>query len=222
MKIKLIKLLLMNLLISNSFFIISAQSNQQSPILVNGWDRYLIPNNLQIDIPPTMEIQSGKFRKMADSYYRALDMSSPNFVFQQKGLNNREQTASEKYARIILSVNEYISDKVIDVNSDIKSISTNRLNQIDTEIKTTLSESYSQNNVKLVQWNGVKLIKINNMSCVSYSHVRQLGNRPEVFVLNYSFERNNTRYILTLSYRLDKEQIYKKDFQTVINSLLLL
>jgi len=222
MKNLLLKSLVINLLISGSLFNISAQSNQKSPIFVNGWDRYLIHSQLQIDIPPTMEIQSGEFKKMADSYYRALEMSSPNFVFQQKGLINREQTAFEKYARIMLIVNEDISDKVIDINSDIKSISTSRLNQIDIEIKTALAESYTQNNVKLVQWNGVKLIKINNMSCVFYSHIRQLGNRPEVFVLNYSFEKNKTRYILTLSYRLDKEYIYKTDFQTVINSLILL
>lgn len=222
MKIRFLRFIIFAMVLSNSSPNIYAQSkNETTFILPTGWCRYAMSNILQIDIPPTMEIQSGEFKKVFDNYYVASNMTIPDFVFQQKGLSELEQNAFNKYARIMIIINNNISDKFIDINSNIISVSNEKLKEIDNELKNYLVESFSQKNTKIIHWNTAKLTTVNNMSCVHYSFVRQLQNKPEVFVSSYTFEKNRTRYILTLSYRMDLKHIYQTDFQKLVNSFTL-
>jgi len=74
--------------------------------LRSGWRRVAIPKIGTIDMPPTMEVQSGVFKTLGKAVSDALDADEPRggtrLVLQQNGLNDGQAGASNLYARVIV------------------------------------------------------------------------------------------------------------------------
>ncbi len=65
-----------------------------------GWETIQISNWGSIKLPPSMEIQSGDYKRFVDDIKRQLIEEVDRVVFQQKGLNKGENL--DTYARIII------------------------------------------------------------------------------------------------------------------------
>ncbi|MBK6978853.1 MAG: hypothetical protein IPH28_18645 [Cytophagaceae bacterium] len=72
------------------------------------FENYRIIEVGSISIPNNMEIQSGNFKKLSETYQKEMskkfgyEVSDNRIVFQQKGLNDLEKQGFASYVRVIL------------------------------------------------------------------------------------------------------------------------
>ena len=72
------------------------------PTLISGWERIYIKNTGYFDLPPTMEIQKGKYKEIADENRKIIGFDASQITAQQKGFNEISKIGFEKYARIMV------------------------------------------------------------------------------------------------------------------------
>lgn len=209
--------LIMLVLISFSFC--NSQIIPKSlPNITIGWERIYVKDVGNFDLPPSLEIQEGKYKKFVDEYRNLIGFEATQITAQQKGLNDLDPTDFQKYARVILeteygkpndyekldfNINEYS-------NSDIKDLNNDFLQQI--------RQNFDLASIKLIEWYPLKMEIINNMSCIHISYLRQLRENPYVFVNIYMFYNYDRVHVLTLSYRISETNYWKADFQKILYS----
>lgn len=176
-----------------------------------------------ISIPEEMELQSGNYKKHVDEYKAELfekldiELSGSSIVFQPRGVNNLEKEGSYLYARIIIDTQ---IGKTGDYNklSTILTASKSELSEIDIELKKQVQTLLSKGDIKLLDWLGVSIIKINDYSVIKTSYLRQLNNNPIVKVESYMYQNNDRSHLLTMSYRIQDEDKWKDLFSNILNS----
>jgi len=173
-----------------------------------------------ISIPNNMEIQSGLYKKIAESIHLSIgtvdyETLKNRVVFQQKGVNEGE--GSGTYARIILKT--YL-DNIGDhpkINSNNK-VSEKELNDFVEEFKIGISK---QTVFKLISIYSIENVMLNGKyNGIKISYLRQSGNNPLVYVDLYEINNNDKMHEIILSYR-DKDRntwfpIYKKILENLI------
>jgi hypothetical protein len=186
------------------------------------WKRIYIDGIGTIDIPPTMEIQSGIYKEIIDPLKPEIMksmgiLSNPNYniIIQQKGLNDLERSGFQRYARVMINTDMGDFDTLYFNISEYTSADIIELNNI---FQSSTRSSIAGTGLKLVNWFPLKLETINNMSCIHISYTRQLSNNPTVLVNIYKFQNVDKMYTLTLSYRLNEEEYWKDDFEIILNS----
>ncbi len=193
--------------------------NSSTQPLVSGWERIYIKDMGSFDIPPTMEIQKGNYREYLDHINKVKGFDVNHITAQQKGLNEMSNSGFQKYARIIFETSIGKAGDYGDLNFDISQVSEADLDEVNHFFKTQIIESLSLIGNKLIKWNPVKFKKINNMTCINLSYIRQLKDGPHVMVEIYNFHNNDRIHTLTLSYRIEESDYWKKDFETTLKSL---
>ena len=186
-------------------------------------ENYRLLNVGYISIPTIMEIQSGNYKKNAERVQKeagkvfGYEVSDNRVVFQQKGLNNMEQSGFATYARVILETDignfgdyEKITTKFTATASELVEFSN--------EIKSQLLQSFSGTQLKLITWYGVSTVTINARTAVKISYLRQAADNPYVVVNIYRFQNNDRMHSLTLSYRQSDEVTWKPLFTNILSS----
>ena len=74
-------------------------------------------------------------------------------------------------------------------------------------------------NIKIIRWYGINPVKINDQNALEISYLRQLGNNPYFAVRAYYFENNDREHLVTVSYRLSDEKVWKPLFIKSLKSL---
>ncbi|GHT43817.1 hypothetical protein FACS189438_1730 [Bacteroidia bacterium] len=207
-----------------TLFIVPAGKAQTTswfqPILNAGWERIYMKNVGSFDLPPTMEVQQGKYKEYMDNTRRIRGYDAPQLVAQQKGLNEFEKGGVERYARVILNT-QYLSESVEGIYFDIFSYTQEDISQLNALYKQQTQQDFAGTNFKIITWYPLKLEKINGMSCIHYSYMRQMGNQPFVLVHGYDFLNKDRVHILMLSYRLSETEYWKKDFEIILKSFII-
>jgi curved DNA-binding protein CbpA len=189
------------------------------------WKRIYIEGVGTIDIPSTMEVQSGIYKEIIDPLKPELMKSmgfsyNPNYniIIQQKGLNDLESNGFQRYARVMINTDIGKMGDFDTLYFNINGYSNADIRELDNLFQSSISSGFTGTGLKIVNWFPLKLEKINGMSCIHISYTRQLNNNPVVFVSIYKFQNVDKMLTLTLSYRQDESDFWSKDFNILLDS----
>ena len=195
-----------------------------SPPLKADWNRVYIENVGSIDLPPTMEVQGGKYKEFSDNMLASRGfIDSSQLIAQQRGLNEYNEQ-SKKYARIMLKTDMGKYGDYEKLNFNINNYTKTDIDELDTIFKKEMQQQLSEasrldlGKLKLIEWYPLKLKRINGMSCFHISYIRQMNDNPLVIVDMYLFDNNDRVHILTMSYKLSEVESWKNDFTHVLDS----
>lgn len=175
-----------------------------------------------ISVSDEMELQTGDYRTIAKTNYDAFSKKigysvdfNDRIVFQHKGVNSY-QNLEDSYVRIIIET-EYGSFNPL--TSVKPTISVQEMQELNTFFKTQLEESFSGTPLKLLQFYGVSVEKINHQVALKMSYLRKLGDNPPAKVSMYQFENKNRVHIVTISCRVTDEAKYREVLEKSLHSL---
>ena len=208
------------------------ESSQKETVLplplslpLDNWKRIYIEGIGTIDIPPTMEVQSGIYKEIIDplkpELMRSMGIvSNPNYdiIIQQKGLNDLESSGFQRYARVMINTDIGKMGDFDTLYFNINDYSASDIRELNNLFQSSTTSGFSGTGLKLVNWVPLKLEKINGMSCIHISYTRQLNNNPAVFVSIYKFQNVNRMFTLTLSYRQNESDFWSGDFNIILDS----
>jgi len=183
-----------------------------------GWERIYIKNVGSFDLPPTMEIQAGKYKKMQNEIYKRMEYDVPQLVAQQKGLNEFRKEGFEKYARVMVGTTLGSVGDFEKLNFNITQYTQADILDLNSTYKQQIQQSFLGTGLKLIEWYPLKIEKVNGMSCIHISYRRQLQDKPLVLVHMYIFHNNDRMHTFTLSYRISEVDYWKSDYATVLKS----
>jgi hypothetical protein len=210
------KTLIFTLLVSISGTLLS--QNQAAQPLLTGWERIFIRNVGLIDMPPNMEVQSGTYQEIMNSYYNRLEVDAPQLVFQQKGLNNNTTSSFQNYGRVLLETQIGSYGDFQPLSFNIATVTSTEISDLNWNFKQkTMSDLASIGHI-LIEWYPLKVKKVNGMPCIHVSYKRQLGTNPVVLVNYYIFQNNDRMHSLTLSYRISETALWKTNFDRILTS----
>jgi len=186
--------------------------------LKTGWNRIYIKDVGYFDLPPTMEVQKGKYKEFTDITRKIHGFDATPLTAQQKGLNELEKDGLERYARVMVESEIGRSGDYEKLNFNISEYTKADILELNTLFKHQIQQSISVFGIKLTEWHPLKVERINGMSCLHISYIRQLKQSPLVLVNMYHFYNNDRMHTLTLSYRLSESSYWQVDFAHILNS----
>lgn len=186
------------------------------PPLMTGWKRIYIKNVGSFDLPSTMEIQNGKYKEFVDKQRKIEGFDASQLTAQQKGLN--EFKGFEKYARVILETTIGSPGDYKKNNFNSTDFTQAEIAELNSFLKQRIKQDFVGTGLKLIEWYPLGVEKINGLSCIHASFVRQLQNKPYVLVHIYYFHNNDRMHTLTLSYRISEANYWKVDFAKILKS----
>lgn len=89
---------------------------------------------------------------------------------------------------------------------------------LDSSIKKELVDSFGSTGLKLIRWDGVSIATVNGQSALKTAYLRQLNDKPSVYVEIYLFQNSDRTHRLTISYRLQDAAIWKDALERTKNS----
>jgi len=188
-----------------------------------GFKKYGIKDVGHIMVPDVMETQSAEYRKMGKEYLQRLPkdmyyvmLSDKRIVFQQNGLNDRNEKSFSTYARIILDTS--IGERGDYEKSYWAGPSRGEIAEIDELSKHELEQMMPVSGDRLLKWYGTRAVKINGAMAVRISYLRQQGSNPPVHVDMHMFQNYDRIHYLTISYRKQEEQKWKPLLEKAVNS----
>lgn len=188
------------------------------PTLPSGWERVYIKNVGSFDLPPTMEIQKGKYKEYVDEVKSINGFDVIQLTAQQSGLNKFDRDGFKKYARVMIETDFGSQDDFEKLDFNISEYTGEDINELNSMFEHHFKQSVLGTGLKIIEWNKLKIEKVNGMSCIHISYKRQLLDKPLVLVNMYMFHNNDRMHTFTLSYRLSEEDYWKSDFITILNS----
>jgi len=129
MKIKIILIVALSFLFAKHFY----GQNSTTP---NGWEKIYIKNLGSFDLPPTMEVQKGKYNEFLEEVKKIKGYDASQLTAQQKGLNEFGKESFEKYARVIV-------ETTLGFNGDFEKYNFNIIEVTQSDI-TILNSIYKQ------------------------------------------------------------------------------
>ncbi|HHT9079519.1 TPA: hypothetical protein ACT5CJ_002303 [Flavobacterium psychrophilum] len=198
--------------------ICDAQIPQKNIILKQNWNRIYIKNLGNFDLPPTMEIQQGKYKEYIDNLKKIKGFDTSQLTAQQKGLNKFKKKGFEKYARVIIETTFGSIGDFEKLNFNIATYTQADISELNLTYKKQIQQSFIGSGLKLIEWYPIKIKKINNMSCIHMSYKRQLEDKPFVLVNIYQFHNNDRMHTFILSYRVSESTEWKPTFENILKS----
>jgi hypothetical protein len=201
----------------------ACSQNVQKPVQKD-WTRVYVKDVGHFDIPPTMEIQKGLFKKFVENYREVNGYDTLQLTVQQKGVNDFTKESHETFARIMFETTIGAEGDNLPSNFDMSSLGQDILTdmgkQIDELYKDAIMNSpeFKKVGMKLIEWYPMKFEMINGMLCYHMSWKRQFSNNPHVLVHMYIFQNNDRDHTITMSYRINDADIWKADFEKVLDS----
>ena len=191
---------------------------QPNPTLTTNWERIYIKDIGNIDIPPTMEVQGAEMKTFINEERKIKGYDASQITIQQAGLNEKKPESFNKYARIILDTYLGTAGDYAKLNFNTTEFSQSDIAQTNVVMKSQIVQSMEGSDLKLIEWCGTTVEKVNGMSCTHISYKRQNGGKPIVLVHMYTFQNYDRAYRLTLSYRLSEQDYWKTDYATILKS----
>jgi len=211
-------------LIVSLFFTKSTLGQDVLQPVQKGWDRIYIKDVGYFDLPPTMEIQKGKYRENIEELRRTGGEDTTQITAQQKGLNDFNSDSFKTYGRVMLNSVIGEEGEYFNSNFDLSFFSAKEKSVVDQLMndivkKEVLSSPLcSQGSLKIIQWNSAIVEKVNGQVCVHWSYRRQLLDQPIVYIDCFQFHNYDRVHLLTLEYRESESDLWKTDFEKVVDS----
>lgn len=194
-----------------------------TPELIPDWELVSIPKCCQFQIPPTMEMQAGAYKRYSETLQRLVleAKSEKRVVAQQKGLNRLRPEAREVYARVIVETDSAEKGEYVKLNTPL-GLSSSDLRSIDRELQEGIKNLGLTAPFKseLLSWQQAKVATLAGVPCVTYGYSRTAaikGKRPVTarvyLVFNY-----DCLHTITVSYREDESELWATDLDRVLGS----
>ena len=166
--------------------------------------QYNISNLGNIKIPNAMEIKGQQ-----TSPVPIVHLPYSNYiVFQQKGLNAKNQQALKTYARVIIQT-------TIGETGDFSTCrgfqtkTARDLEVMDKELKLQVSEVLEKQGANIITWNKCTTQKINGQNVIKCSYSRRYRTNPPTMVHIYFFENNDRVHKINIEYWVQDERFWK-------------
>lgn len=196
-----------------------------SPVRYPTWTTVSIPNICEYQIPPTMELQAGLYREIANQYHtqvlHILD-SGNRVVAQQKGLNSMDKEARSRYARVIIDYKP-ASDGFAQLLSNSPILDRDFITYFDTEMKSLVNQEAAQSTaagtpVEITSWGGTQVVNINGIDSLKTVYSRSVNGAPAVSVSSFKIPVNNQILSVSTSYREKEASLWADDLKYLINT----
>jgi len=193
----------------------------QEPI--KEWKRIKIKDVGTIDLSPKLEIQGGKYKELKLEIINELEKIwgfnylDNKLILQPKGVNDINETSTNKYCRIIVETTINAPNDYQKLNEKIV-ISAIELQEFNNEIKKQVEQNFMNTPLKVVEWYPAKIIEINGMPCFQTNFTRRLKDNPLVFVNTYRFFNNDRIHSLTISYRISEKDYWSSTVENTLSS----
>lgn len=189
------------------------------------WSNFKIGNLISLCIPPSLEMREdgSTIKTRIDQLYYALELklTSPNIVFQPKGLDDNLSKLNDQYARVLVYVID-AGDDPFPRNNEILSIAKDELNEIETSYKTRFENFIRGSDAKLIDWSSFEVGQNDQIAFIKFSMRRIMGNNPIVRVQTYLVFNSSTAFEITVSYRETEALLWANDLDKIINTVSLL
>lgn len=179
------------------------------------WKTYNGEGAFELSVPPTVELRNEE--DAYSSLLRSLNLTQNEgiVVFQQKGLSNQEAIANGRYCRIMI---QYIRGDRGDF------MTTTETEAFDYEWKSVFDDMVKENigpYAKLIGDYTYKWRTINGARCIQIDYRRTGSNFDSSIpvVVRLALFQNDDRMVrIALSYREKDHELWKEDFEMVLNS----
>jgi hypothetical protein len=169
-------------------------------------------------IPDTMELQGGAYKKFSDGASKEMGYDvSGEIIFQQKGLNEFNFKEINTYARVMIGTELGTPGSYEKLTTKIKA-TPRELQILGSSFKKELVNSFGDTGLRLIRWDGVSIVAVSGQSALKIAYLRQLNDKPSVYVEIYNFQNNDRMHRLTISYRLQDASIWKDALERTKNS----
>jgi hypothetical protein len=177
-------------------------------------ENYMLKNVGSISIPVSMELQG---RNKTGVGGNTFEISDNRVVFQEKGINSDAKNDYSSYARVILKTTIGNAGDFEKLTTNLNATAT-ELTKLDNQLKDEIEQSFSGTGVKLISWNGVKIVTVNGRTALNISYIRQLNDQPNVAVSIYQFNNNDRIHKLTLSYTQQDSTKWQALYSKILTS----
>lgn len=191
--------------------------------------------NYSLCIPNTMELRnedsfmalSKEIMKDKLQIIKKIDIGDFNFVFQPAGTDDIQNSEKKKialslYSRVLLNYQKGKVEDFIRWNENI-AFSQAEYDEINKTFKDNLLEEFNKTkqmgvNTELLSISDVKIAKnINKFVYVQQQYERR-GLNGNIKVIDYYLHNNDEMVKLTISYRISESDLWKTDFDKIIDT----
>lgn len=193
--------------------------------LINNWMNFCIPDICIFELAPSLEIQDGFYKEFNNTISEKVLEITHNperVVLQPKGVNEFEESALSHYCRFIIETE--IFDEPLFKLTDSIVLTDDELLFFEEIIRSSVEDGMKQMrasgiDMKILEWNRLKINNLNNFDALEFSYTRQLDQNPNVFVKTYKVFNRNKMHTVTVSYRISEKKLWAQDLNKVLNSI---
>lgn len=195
------------------------------PVQYASWETVSVPGICTFQIPPTMELQAGKYREVMDQFRThvlQVTDSGSRVVAQQKGLNALDAAARSRYARVIVETHT-ASKGDFSTLGDPLALSRAEVAEIDGAMKTAVEQEASQSTAagyrtELQSWGGTRVVRVNGVDCLLTEYSRSVNSAPPASVRLYKFMNNDRMHTVSVSYRTTESDLWAADLEKIVTT----
>jgi hypothetical protein len=188
------------------------------------WKTVSIPGICTFQIPATVELQKGAYKKRMDRLYKNMevDLTPDRVVAQPKGINDFDPVALKRYCRIIVETERGSRGEFAKLDEPMV-LSAAELKGMDTEIKNQLQQEVAllaSNGMKMtiLAWQGTKITRVNGVGALLTTYARSVDGASPALVRKYHIWNNDCVHLITISYRESESNLWEADLGNVIGT----
>ncbi len=186
-----------------------------------------------LSVPKTMELRNeNSYMSLGKDIMRdkiksikKIDVGDFNFVFQPAGSDDiqnydRQKKSLDLYARVLINYQKGHKDDYMSWN-DNTIFTQNEYNKLNKTFKDNLlsqSEEAQKRNMELLNVENIKIGKNSKKYVYLKQTYTRKGLKGNVKVIDYYLFNNNEMVKLTLSYRITEENLWRKDFEKILDT----
>jgi len=189
------------------------------------WETVSIPGICTYQIPPTVELQKGIYKKFNDQFRKTIlevDTTPDRVVAQPKGINDFDSVSTKRYCRIIVQTDRGSIGDYSNLDEPL-ALSENELRETDRAFKSQIQQDASRFNAKgvgmtLISWEGTKITRVNGVDALVTTYARSMNDGPPALVRIYTIQNNDCVHKITISYRESESSLWAADLGKVIGT----
>jgi len=191
----------------------------------SSWETVSIPGICTYQIPPTVEIQKGTYKRVNDQFRKTvleIDTTPDRVVAQPKGINDFDPVALKRYCRIIVETKRGSKADYCRLDEPL-AVSALELRELDKEFKGQIQQAAALSTSKgmkmtILSWQPTKIVRVNGVDALLTTYTRSMNDAPSALVRMYKIQNNDCLHTITISYREAESDHWAEDFGKVIGT----
>lgn len=187
------------------------------------WSTVLSEGNVELKIPPSLEIQGGQYKELADAYNLKVlkaPRDAKQVVIQQAGLNTNSVVAKTHYVRLMYKCTKgstgdhwKLDEKLVLSSDEIKEIDDSYREGVEKGMIIGQKQIHIPH--RLLRWDPVEVVPFANGTALKMSYCRQLGTNQPVELVQYQIGDDDRMHFFTFSYRQSERDLWLTDWNKI-------